>query len=197
MGLLVVPVEVSNASAAPRSGNGRIVFTRFTTSNVIEDVYTVRPPARRTTRLTNTPDVSDVAPAWSPDGQRIALHRGDRTGAVDGIYLMAADGSGLAQVPNTEQGGFPSWSPDGAQLAFERRDADPQGSGLWAIGVDGTGLRQLLAAAGGGGHDPAWSPSGQEIAFSRVSPNQSGQSLLAIDPSNGVERVLTPATVGV
>lgn len=59
------------------------------------------------TRLTVDP-AADVAPAWSPDGRRIAFvfYRG---GNVD-LYLMNRDGSGLTRVTTNPAGDWdPSW----------------------------------------------------------------------------------------
>jgi Tol biopolymer transport system component len=42
-------------------------------------------------------DVNDVGAAWSPDGSRIAFVR-SLIGQGDAIYVMNADGSGLARV---------------------------------------------------------------------------------------------------
>jgi TolB protein len=56
-------------------------------------------------------------PAWSPDGTGIVFDRG-RQGDHD-IYVMEADGSGLASVLQDRADDFaPAWSPDGRRVAF-------------------------------------------------------------------------------
>jgi TolB protein len=60
------------------------------------------------------------APAWSPDGRKIAF-TSDRDGNRE-IYVMNADGTGLTRLTNDDvDDENPSWSPDGNQIAFNRR----------------------------------------------------------------------------
>ena len=49
-----------------------------------------------------------VAPAFSPDGKRIAFAR---TGV--GIVTMNVDGTGIRRLTTNGRDGFPAWSPDG------------------------------------------------------------------------------------
>jgi Tol biopolymer transport system component len=63
--------------------------------------------------LTNSA-ADDRAPAWSPDGTKIAfVRRGD-------IFVMDADGSNPTNLTYSQsmdnQG--PAWSPDGTRIAF-------------------------------------------------------------------------------
>ncbi|MEV4050373.1 serine hydrolase [Amycolatopsis sp. NPDC049688] len=66
-------------------------------------------------RLTRGP--ADLAPAWSPDGTRLAFLR-----AQDGpaqLWLLPADGGEPEQVTTLPLGaGTPVWRPDGAEIAF-------------------------------------------------------------------------------
>ena len=60
---------------------------------------------------------SDTAPAWSPDGGRLAF-----MSARDGnweVYAANADGSGATRLTsNGTNDGLPVWSPDGKSIAF-------------------------------------------------------------------------------
>ncbi len=88
------------------------------------------------------------APAWSPDGQRIAfVTRGD---------LWVADADGTHPGSLTNDADQPAWSPNGRRLAFER-----DGS-IWTIRADGLDERRLATGA-----HPAWSPDGRRLAFDR------------------------------
>jgi TolB protein len=86
-------------------------------------------------------------PAWSPDGQKIA---------IGGIYVMNADGSGQQRLA---RGNAPAWSPDGKKIAFLRSG---ENSEVYVMNADG-GRQQRLAR----GNAPAWSPDGKKIAFLR------------------------------
>ena len=74
----------------------------------------------------------DSAPAWSPDGSRIAFTRhsgvwvyGDEP--VFSVHVINADGSGRVQLTDaiaTDR--QPTWSPDGKRLAVERQNLDAE-----------------------------------------------------------------------
>lgn len=73
-------------------------------------------PAGSPSFLTNQPGTRHIAPAFSPDGSRIAFST-MRRGNTSNLWIADADGGNLNQV-TTEGGRFPSWYPDGKQLAF-------------------------------------------------------------------------------
>lgn len=136
-------------------------------------------------RLTES-DGRDTHPAWSPDGSRIAFVYGGRLEEW-GIYVMAADGSGLRPVVKfadlTDNGSVyhrnlpPVWSPDGQRTAFVVRIYEriwgesgrgrivggKDGMVIVSVGVDGSGLRRLAEDAS----QPAWSPDGQSLMFTK------------------------------
>jgi len=107
---------------------------------------------------------TDGAPAWSPDGTRLAFVSRTSISVVnDRIFIINRDGTGLRQltIENNPQYGFtdddaPSWSPNGQQIVFSRTGF------LYLINVDGTGID----STGVFGRNPVWSPDGTQIAFS-------------------------------
>ena len=163
-------------------------------------------------RLTETSYLEhDVAPAWSPSGDRIAFVKEGHVAQVErGIYVMAADGSGVRRivafrVADLEVGQFetdvfhragPAWSPDGAMLAYVV-DGITQAPGeggepgtnfrkdfLYTVRADGSELT-LVAASGGGSSRywisaPGWSPDGQRLAFSMR--DEEGVGLYTVRP---------------
>jgi Tol biopolymer transport system component len=82
------------ARAAFPGANGKIAFTSDPTGSDLEDC-SMNADGSALTDLSNNP-ASDLTPAWSPDGQRIAFAT-DRD-LNDEIYVMAADGTGRANV---------------------------------------------------------------------------------------------------
>lgn len=100
----------------------------------------------------------DVSPAWSPDGERIAIV--DKFGGSSAIEIGAKDGTGANPVQGAHGNG-PAWSPDARNLVFA---APARGRrNLYVIAARG-GRARLLTRRGG--QFPAWSVNGQ-IAFSR------------------------------
>lgn len=103
----------------------------------------------------HAPIEGDSQPAWSPDGQWIAFHRG--TSGAEGVYLVRTDGTGLRRVAS---GGWPTWSPDSARLVVTSVD------GLTLVDVT-TGATSVLVAATDDREPgaPVWSPAGDTLAY--------------------------------
>ena len=93
----------------------------------------------------------DAAPAWSPDGTRLAF-----TSTRDGypqIYVVNRDGSELHRVSRGGAAAFsPTWSPDGQWIAFasQRNGA----VNLFLMDQDGANVTALTDS---GGDRPSWS----------------------------------------
>jgi TolB protein len=108
-----------------------IVFVRgvnlssFEESN--DDLYVLDVATGMTRQLTRTPPgVYEAAPAWSPDGSRIAFARSTRGSQFDGtasIHVIGRDGSGERLVLDhrlyADTAYSLAWSPDGTSIAFE------------------------------------------------------------------------------
>lgn len=102
------------------------------------------------------------APAWSPDGTRLAFS--SIRGSEAQLWIVDADGSDLHRLPAVN--GFrPAWSPNGQRLVFSVDARDAQGClfrDLYTVNADGSGLSLLTRRA----DNPDWSVRG-EIAFER------------------------------
>lgn len=134
-------------------------------------LYVMRPDGFGIRRVTRGTEV-EWAPAWSPDGQRIAFNRGP----AGDTYVVNADGSGLERLASS--GGWPSWSPDGRYIvvvAWKPGGLPGTTYALWPdrslriVAVDGSSVTHIPLPAWGGVDTlyyairPRWSPDGQRI----------------------------------
>ena len=112
--LVAVPGPHDHARAASGGTNGRIAFVRYTGGTPLEEVYMVGPASGLTANLTNDPATSDTAPAWSPDGARIAFARGgdQDDGLPFHIHTVTLATGKTAQVTSGRVVDLlPSWQP--------------------------------------------------------------------------------------
>ena len=170
-------VETTNtAGAISLPKNGKIAFV--STREDDNEIFAMRPDGTAVRQLTNNAAVTDLSPAWAPDGTRIAFV--SHAGEPDfGIYVMNADGSNIKKLtdsPGLE--GAPAWSPNGSKIAFTREVPAGEGqsgvlSKIFLMNADGSNQVQLRTGIpSGAGEFLYWSPDGSKIAFVSASDGQ-------------------------
>jgi hypothetical protein len=118
-------------------------------------------PSGTPTPLTNSAG-SNAAPAWSPDGTKIAFTSTRDDGNLE-IYVMDADGGNQTRLTNDIEWDYdPIWAPDGSRIAFSHGGNLPD---IYVMNADGTGPVNLTPSPASADYSAAWSPDGTKIAF--------------------------------
>ena len=85
----------------------------------------------------------DFAPAWSPDGTRIAYINspGDFSFAQGSLYVVDADGSHRMSLTPNDVATDPTWSPDGTRIAYTGFiSGEPH---VYVANADGSGRQDI------------------------------------------------------
>ena len=128
---------------------------------------------------------SNSAPAWSPDGRRLAVVLTKDGGSQ--IYLVNADGSGVTRLTQSSAiDTEPNFSPDGELLLFTSdRGGSPQIYGMAAKG----GEARRLTFEGTYNVSPRFNPDGKSFTF--IQRNGSRFNVAVQDMTTRQVQVLT------
>jgi len=127
------------------------------------------------------------APAWSPDGKKLALTLGGSNGNPD-IYVLDLTSQGLTRITDdrtidTE----PEWSPDGRSLYFTSdRSGSPQ---IYQVSASGGGRPKRITFEGNYNARPRISADGSTLAM--VTLDGGGYRIAVQDLATGAVRVLS------
>lgn len=168
---------------------GTIVFTSSNGSNDEEDgleIWSMSSDGSDPTQLTSN-DVTDMSPALSPDGTRVAFGRSGR------VWVMDIDGSNAQPLSTGMDARSPVWSPDGTQIAFSSSGGHLGADGIYVMEADGSGVH-LVAPGDTFGH--SWRPDGNAITYS-LNTSDGRLHLQTVElPSNDVHPFFVPDLPG-
>jgi TolB protein len=197
-------VTITSGNVEPESYNRnpswspdgtKLVFISNRSGSGKTELWTVNSDGSAPVRLTTSVQIassdqgpifsSDLDPAWSPDGSKIAFVSNRSAWADTELYVMNADGSDPVKLTDdTLDDYMPSWSPDSQKIAFTKS----QGAPIQIINRDGTNLVSVSALAFSSW--PAWSPDGSRLAFIQfdtVSPFRGIVFTANIDGTNKIK----------
>ncbi len=142
---------------------GRVVYQQRQTlaPNIWRVPGRMAPAADRIPRQFVDSIWTDLTPAYSPDGRKVAFQ--SRRGGHPNIWLCDQDGSNPVQLTRFKtHTGTPRWSPDGRSVVFDSLESGNWD--LWVVDAEGGAPRQLTADPAEDG-TPFWSRDGRWIYF--------------------------------
>lgn len=121
---------------------------------------------------------SNLSPAASPDGSRVAMIL-SKDGWTD-LYVGGANGGDLRRLTKSPQDeSSPCWSPDGAWICYASKDGERRSLSL--IPAVGGQPKRLPTPGAPNPTEPDWSPDDKYIAFT----SQAGGFTICVIPAEG------------
>ncbi len=126
------------------------------------------------------------APAFSPDGEKIAFESNENSDELE-IYVVNTDGTGKVQLTDNEgDDGHPAWAPTGEQIAFISSVQDTYQ--VCVISAKGGDIERLTASADSH-YQPIFTPDSERIIY--VSNARGHYTLWVMDADGSNKRQLT------
>ncbi len=168
----------SGPAYASMSPDGRRLARQETTDGNT-DIWLIDLQGGRPIRFTTSPS-ADIAPAWSPTGDRIGFSSKARS-AFD-LYEQKVDSPTSEPLLATDQAKqITDWSADGRLLLF--RSLDPELDwDLWALSLDGDRKPFPVVRTKFEERDGQFSPDGRWVAYES---NESGRFEIYVQPFPG------------
>jgi len=116
-----------------------IVYQQDTAGNEIWDIFAVGSDGGEVVNLTNTPDIREESPRWSPDGKTIALNYKARTATIYDLALLDWSTREVRRLTHELTLGHSwnsvAWSPDGKTLYANRVEGNSTDADVYAVNV--------------------------------------------------------------
>ncbi len=182
-------------------GEGEIVYDYYPEAMAsTSELFSVRPDGSGQVQLTDTEDLYEAQPRWSPDRRLIAYTASAGASVLDPWRLHLLD-------PSTKQSWAitagpehyePDWSPDGALIAYtsiSRSGRQMTRSSIDVVAPDGSGARTLIAldSTSAALASATWSPDGRAIAFTVRSDATGGELYVMNADGSQAHRLLAHA----
>jgi dipeptidyl aminopeptidase/acylaminoacyl peptidase len=116
-----------------------IVYQQDAGGNEMWDLFAVPSEGGAPINLTNTPDIREESPRWSPDGRTIALTYKPKDGRVNDLALLDWSSRKVTTLTHeatlNHEWGSVAWSPDGKTLYANRGEVTFTDADVYAIDV--------------------------------------------------------------
>jgi Tol biopolymer transport system component len=163
------PVQLTHGDGAEAGpvwspDGSRIAFIAAGNQSEDFDLWVIDADGTGLRQLTDTDDVWEGVPSWSPDGRHLSYSHS--LGGVDEggqIRVLDVDDPDAKQATVADLGDWPSWSPDGAVILYSG-DADGT-TALFTVPAGGGEATMLNTDGPPGASEASWSPDGSQIAF--------------------------------
>ncbi len=153
-----------------------IVYMQDAGGGEIFDLYAVPSDGGEAVNITNTPDVSETNPRWSPDGSTIATAARGKDSSNYDIDLLDWRTRQVRKLTNEQtknrEWGGEIWSPDGKTIYADRANAGHTDSDVYRIDVSSGSLENLTPHQG-------------EVLYSVSSVSPDGRTLLITSNEKG------------
>lgn len=217
VGVLALLLMASVATAAAAPAGPRLAAIRASANAPGLELVTVNrnggDPLRLAGGRRSLPQLDFFAPlGWLPDGEGIAFsaivgfEKGDDHEAIEKIFTVRADGSGLRAVRGTREALGPVPSPDGRTIAFTRtvdRETPTtvggkswkqgfHGSSIWTVDLQTGAQRQLTPWRDGLRYTASsFAPDGSTLLATFEDPLLVNESQpVALDLDGGKQRIV-------
>ena len=159
--LTLITENQSACTEATTANNGLVAFRCYKDNNW--DIYLKKNPTATAIQKITTHGATDLDPALSPDGKRLAFSS-NRSGNYD-IFIVNVGAAAKQQVTDSSDNEYaPNWSPDGQKLTYMRKSKMDKKYYIW--------IRDLKTNANiqiGEGLFPQFSPDGKTLLFQQAS----------------------------
>lgn len=153
--------------------------------------------------VTNTANVNEDRPAWSPDGTRIAYESEVTNGSGQVDILVDPVGAG-ATLNLTNTGatieGKPAWTPNSAEIYYHTGDPTVANSlNIVKEPSGGGAVTNIATSAGENEFQPSISPDGKQMCFTRgtgVGFNATADVIVSLANGGGQQDVSDDAVAG-
>ena len=138
------PVQLVQSNESQSDGawspDGRwIVYAQDAGGNELSDIFLVPGNGGAVVNLTQTPDINEESPLWSPDGKTLALTYKPKEASVSDIALMDMANHRVRKLTDEASADFNwsavAWSADAQTIYANRYQSDFADADIYAINV--------------------------------------------------------------